>query len=74
MVGEGGKHLRYFKGSLLFGSELPGRIVETEVHCLKPYLISDSPGGEVLGVSFFHDPLSSFMCSQGLFSGFLQGC
>ena len=33
MVGEGGKHLRYFKGSLSFGSELPGRVAEMEVHC-----------------------------------------
>ena len=32
-VSEGGKHLRYFKGFLSFGSELPGRIVEMEVCC-----------------------------------------
>ena len=32
-VSEGGKHLRYLKGSLSFGSEFPGRIVETEVCC-----------------------------------------
>ena len=32
-VSEGGKHLRYLKGSLSFGSEFPGRIAETEVRC-----------------------------------------
>ena len=74
MVDEGGKYLRYFKGSLLFGSELPGRIAETEVRCFQPHLISNFPRGEVLGVSFFHDPTGGFMCGQGFFSGFLQGC
>ena len=73
-VGEGGKHLRYFEGSLSFGSELSGGIVETEVCCFQPHLISDFPRGEVPGVLFFHDPTGSFMCSQGFFSGFFQDC
>ena len=72
MVGEGGKHLRYFKGSLSFGSELSGGIVEAEVCCFQPHLISNFPRGEVPGVSFFHDLTGHFMCSQGFFSGFLQ--
>ena len=62
MVGEGEKHLRYFKGSLLFGSELPGGITETEIRCFQPHLIPNFPGGEVLGVLFFHDLTGSFMC------------
>ena len=62
MVGEGGKHLRYFKGSLSFGSKLPRGIVEMEVHCFQPHLISNFPRGEVPSVLFFHDLMSCFMC------------
>ena len=74
MVGEGGKHLRYFKGSLLFGSELPRGIVETEVCCFQPHLISNFPRGQDLSVSFPHDSASHFMCCQGFLLGFFQGC
>ena len=33
MVSEGGKHLRYFKGSLSFGSQFPREVVEIKIGC-----------------------------------------
>ena len=74
MVSEWGKHLRYFKGALLFGSQFPRGVVETQICCFQPHLVSNFPRGKVLGVSFFHDLASGFMCCQGFFSGFFQGC
>ena len=74
MVGEGGKYLRYFKESLSFGSELPRGIVETEVCCFQPHIISNFPRGKVPSVSFSHDSASHFMCCQGFLSDFFQGC
>ena len=45
-----------------------------EVCRFQPHLISNFPRGNVLSVLFFHDLLGSFMCSQGFFLGFFQGC
>ena len=70
MVGEQGKHLRYFKGSLSFGSQFSRGIVEMKVHCFQPHLISNFPRGKVLSVSFPHDSAGSFMHCQGFFSDF----
>ena len=74
MVCERGKHLRYFKGSLLFGSQCPRGVVEMKIGCFQPCLVSNFPRGKVPSVSFPHDSMGSFMCCQGFFSGFFQGC
>ena len=73
MVGEQGKHLRYFKGSLSFWSQFPRGVVEMKIGCFQPHLISNFPRGKVLSVLFPHDLAGSFMCCQGFFSGFFQG-
>ena len=73
MVSEWRKHLRDFEGSLLLGSQFPRGVVETEVGCFQPHLISNFPRGKVLSVLFPHDSAGSFMCCQGFFSGFFQG-
>ena len=74
MVGEQRKYLRYFKGSLSFGGQFPGGVIEMKIGCFQPYLVSDFPRGKVLSVSFSHDPMGSFMCCQGFFLSFFQGC
>ena len=74
MVCEWGKHLRYFKGSLSFGSQFPKEVVEMKIGCFQQYLVSNFPRGKVPSVSFPHDLTGSFMCCQGFFSGFFQGC
>ena len=73
MVCEWGKHLRYFKGSLSFGSQFPRGVVEMKIGCFQPYLVSNFPRGKVLSVLFPH-LTGSFMCCQGFFSGFFQSC
>ena len=61
-VGEQGKHLRYFEGSLSFGGQFPRGVVETKVGHFQPHLISNFPRGKVSGVLFSHDLAGSFMC------------
>ena len=70
MVSEWRQHLRDFKGALSFGSQFPRGVVETEIGCFQPYLVSNFPRGKVPSVSFPHDLAGSFMCCQGLFLGF----
>ena len=48
MVREWEENLGNFKGALLFGSQLPGGIVEMEVYCFQPHLISNFPRGKFL--------------------------
>ena len=50
------QHLRDLEGFLLLGSQFPRWIVEMEICCFQPHLISNFPRGKVLSVSFFHDP------------------
>ena len=74
MVGERGKHLRYFKGSLSFGGQFPRGVVEMKIGSFQPHLVSNFPRGKVPSVSLPHDSAGSFMCCQGFPPGFFQGC
>ena len=55
-----------------FGSEFPGRVVQSEMGSLEPDLISDFPGVEVAGCSGGHEFLSRVMSSKSFFLGFVK--
>ena len=59
-----------FQKGLVDWGQLPGRVMETEIHGLWPYLISYFLWGEALSGSFSHDLLGSFMSGHCFFSGF----
>ena len=61
-----------FKGTVAFGCKFPRGIMKTEMSCLKPHLISNSPRGKLACGLGCHDLLSRFMGSQGFFSGFVK--
>ena len=60
-VSEWRKHLSYLEWALSLGSQFPGGVIEMEISCFQPHLVSHFPGGEVPCVSFSHDLMGCFM-------------
>ena len=61
-----------FERAMAFGCKFPGWVMQMEMSCLKPHLISNLPGGESACDSRGHDLLSGFMGSQGFLLGFIE--
>ena len=55
-----------------FGSKFPRRVVQSKMSGLKPDLISDFPGVEVVSLSGGHEFTGRFMGHKSFFSGFVK--
>ena len=55
-----------------FGGKFPGRVAQSKMGGLKPDLISDFPGVEVVGSSGGHEFSGRFMDSKSFFLGFIE--
>ena len=55
-----------------FGGKFPGRVVQSKMGGLKPYLISNFPGMEATGSSGSHEFSSGVMSSEGFSLGFIE--
>ena len=61
-----------FKGAMSFGGEFPGRVAQSKMGSLKPDLISDFPGVEMVGSSRGYEFLGRIMGCESFFSGFIK--
>ena len=55
-----------------FGGEFPGRVVQSKMGSLKPDLISNFPGMQVMGCSGGHEFLGGVMGHKSFFSGLVE--
>ena len=60
----------YLEGSFSFWSEFSGFVAEIKVLVIKPYLISNFPGGETGVYAVFHKKGGFFMGGDGFLPSF----